>query len=259
MAKSMDFRVALSVFEGPLDLLLFLVRRHELDITEVSLAQITEQFLEYLSVLEQIDMDAVGEFVAVAALLIEMKSQQILPHPEEVQEEAEDARRELVQRLLEYKKYRDAANLLQERARQWQERFSRLSRDVEPLELDPSELPVHEVELWDLVSAFGRILRESEATELSSIIYDDTPIQVYMARIMERLLSRGHLAFNDLFEVGMHKSTLIGIFLAVLELVRHKQVLLEQNQLFGEIWLLPATEASVTVALPQVTVDDPSL
>ncbi|HPP54013.1 MAG TPA: segregation/condensation protein A, partial [Thermoguttaceae bacterium] len=111
----MDFRVDLSVFQGPLDLLLFLVRRHELDITEVSLAQITDQFLEYLSVLEQIDMDAVGEFVATAALLIEIKSQQILPHPEEMEQEGEDARRELVQRLLEYKKYRDAASVLEER------------------------------------------------------------------------------------------------------------------------------------------------
>jgi len=252
----MDFRVDLSVFRGPLDLLLFLVRRRELDITEISLAQITEQFLEYLSVLEQLDMDGVGDFIAVAALLIEMKSQQMLPHPEEVQQEVEDARRELVQRLLEYKKYRDAASLLEERSRQWQQRFPRLSSDLAPPDRDLAEQPIHEVELWDLVSAFGRILRESEANQPSSIIYDETPIQVYMARILDRLLARGHLAFNDLFEPGMHKSSLIGIFLAVLELVRHKQVLLEQNQLFGEIWLLPAPEACVSVALPQVETDE---
>lgn len=254
----MDFRVDLSVFQGPLDLLLFLVRRHELDITEVSLAQITDQFLEHLSVLEQMDMDAVGDFVAVAALLIEIKSQQILPHPEEVEQEGEDARQELVQRLLEYKKYRDAASVLEERARQWQQRFPRLSRDVDPMEQDPADQPIHEVELWDLVSAFGRILRESEANQPSSIIYDETPIQVYMARIKERLSERGHLAFNDLFEPGMHKSTLIGIFLAVLELVRHKQAILEQNQLFGEIWLLPAPGECVSVALPQVEIDETS-
>ncbi|HPP52282.1 MAG TPA: segregation/condensation protein A, partial [Thermoguttaceae bacterium] len=147
---------------------------------------------------------------------------------------------------------------LEERARQWQQRFPRLSRDWDPQEKDPAEQPIHEVELWDLVSAFGRILRESEANQPSSIIYDETPIQVYMARIVERLSVRGHLAFNDLFEPGMHKSTLIGIFLAVLELVRHKQVLLEQNQLFGEIWLLPVPEACVSVALPQVEIDETS-
>jgi segregation and condensation protein A len=253
----MDFRVDLSVFQGPLDLLLFLVRRHELDITEVSLAQMTDQFLDYLSVLEQIDMDAVGEFVAVAALLMEIKSQHLLPHPEEIQqEESEEARRELVQRLLEYKKYRDAASLLEERAQQWQQRFARMSRDLDAPEVDPSEWPVHEVELWDLVSAFGRILRESQANQPSSIVYDETPIQVYMARIMDRLSVQGHLAFNDLFEPRMHKSTLIGIFLALLELVRHKRVRLEQNELFGEIWLLPAPEGSVCVALPEVSVDD---
>ena len=167
----MEFRVELDVFQGPLDLLLFLVRRHELDVTEVSLVQITDQFLDYLSVLEQIDMEAVGEFVAVAALLMEIKSQHLLPHPEEIQqEESEDARRELVQRLLEYKKYRDAASLLEERAQQWQQRFARMSRDRDGLETDTAELPLHEVELWDLVSAFGRILRESEANQPSSII-----------------------------------------------------------------------------------------
>jgi len=258
MAQLRDFRVDLSVFQGPLDLLLFLVRRHELDITEVSLAQITDQFLEYLSVLEQIDMDVVGEFIAVAALLIEMKSQQMLPHPEEIQEESAEAQRELVQRLLEYKKYRDAARLLEERAQLWQQRFARMSRDLDAPEPDTSAASLHEVELWDLVSAFGRILRDSEANQPSSIIYDETPIQVYMARIMDRLLLRGHLAFNDLFEPRMHKSTLIGIFLAVLELVRHKQVFLEQNQLFGEIWLLPALEGSARVALLQVSVDETS-
>lgn len=254
----MDFRVDLSIFRGPLDLLLFLVRRHELDITEIALVQITDQFLEYLSVLEQLDVDAVGDFLAVAALLIEMKSQQILPHPEEVEEEVEDSRRELVQRLLDYKQYRDAAILLEERSRQWQQRFPRLSSDLVPMERDLAEEPIHEVELWDLVSAFARILRENEATQPSSIIYDETPIHVYMARIEERLAVQGHLTFSELFEPGMYKSSLIGIFLAVLELVRHKRVLLEQNQLFGEIWLLPAPESCASVALPQVEIDETS-
>jgi segregation and condensation protein A len=95
------------------------------------------------------------------------------------------------------------------------------------------------VELWDLVSAFGRIVRDTELAKPSSIVYDDTPIHVHMARICGQLNARGQLAFSELFRPGMHKSMLIGIFLAVLELVRHARVRLDQNELFGEIWLLP--------------------
>ncbi len=95
------------------------------------------------------------------------------------------------------------------------------------------------MELWDLVSAFGRIIRDREAARPSSIVYDDTPIHVYMARIHEQLVARGRLAFSELFRPGMHKSTLVGMFLAVLELVRHFNIRAEQNDQFGEIWLLP--------------------
>jgi segregation and condensation protein A len=108
------------------------------------------------------------------------------------------------------------------------------------------------VELWDLVSAFGRIMRESEAARPSSIVYDDTPIHVYMAQIHARLIERGQLSFGDLFTPDMHRSTMIGIFLAVLELVRHQQVRVEQNQLFGEVWILPNLECTEPLDLSDV-------
>jgi segregation and condensation protein A len=106
-----------------------------------------------------------------------------------------------------------------------------------PRDLADEEL--REVELWDLVSAFGRIMRDIESNRPSNIVYDDTPIHVYMAQITGRLAERGRLTFRELFRPGMHKSALIGMFLAILELVRHQQVRTEQNQLFGEIWVLP--------------------
>jgi segregation and condensation protein A len=106
-------------------------------------------------------------------------------------------------------------------------------------ELDPADQPIREVELWDLVSAFGRVMRDNQAAKPSSIVYDDTPIHVYMSRIHDRLRERGPLAFSELFRPGMHKSALVGIFLAILELVRHYQVRAEQNELFGELWILP--------------------
>ncbi|MFZ5832547.1 MAG: segregation and condensation protein A, partial [Planctomycetota bacterium] len=155
-----------------------------------------------------------------------------------------DARQDLVRRLLEYKRYRDAASVLEERSRAWQQRFARQAPDLPPRERNLADEPIAEVEVWDLVSAFGRIIRETEAGRVSSIVYDDTPIHVYMSSIYRRLVERGQLSFRDLFEPEMHKSTLVSIFLAVLELVRHHHVRVEQNQLFGEIWLLPGATTS---------------
>ena len=153
---------------------------------------------------------------------------------------------------MEYKKYRDAASMLEERSRDWQQRYPRLATDLPPHERNLAEEPIQEVELWDLVSAFGRIMRETQAARPSNIVYDDTPIHVYMGRIHARLLEAGRLAFRDLFQPGMHKSTLIGIFLAILELVRHAQVRVEQNALFGEIWIVPNLENAVPLDFTNV-------
>ena len=248
----MDFRVDLNVFRGPMDLLLYLVRKHEVEIVDIPIATITDQYLEYLSVLEQLDVNAVGDFLAVASMLIEIKSQQVLPRCDEVQDEVEDPRQELVRRLLDYKKYRDTATILEERSRTWQQHYVRQSNDLPTRQRDLSEEPIQEVELWDLVSAFGRMMRETEAARPSNIVYDDTPIHVYMERIYARLVKQGRLAFRDLFQPGMHRSTLIGIFLAVLELVGHHQVRLEQNTLFGEIWLAPAPGRAESLDLSNV-------
>ena len=234
----MDFRVDLNVFRGPLDLLLYLVRKHEVEIVDIPIAEITDQYLQYITVLEQLDVNAVGDFLALASTLIEIKSNEVLLRGDEVEEEIDDPRQELVRRLLEYKKYRDAASILEERSRAWQEHYPRLCDDLPGRIRDLGEEPIQEVEMWDLVSAFGRIMRETEAAKPSNIVYDETPIRVYMARIHARLVECRHLVFRELFEPGMHKSTLIGIFLAVLELVRHRHVRVDQNALFGEIWLL---------------------
>jgi segregation and condensation protein A len=240
----MDFRVDLNVFRGPLDLLLYLVRKHEVEICDLPIAAITDQYLQYISVLEQIDVNAVGDFLALASMLIEIKSQQVLPRSDEVEESIEDPRQDLVRRLLEYKQYRDAASMLEERSRTWQQHYPRMSCDLPARQHDLADQPIEEVELWDLVSAFGRIIRETEAAKPSSIVYDDTPIHVHMERIHAQLIERGQLAFSGLFTHEMHRSKLIGIFLAVLELVRHHRARLEQNELFGEIWLLPDVQCA---------------
>lgn len=235
----MSFRVDLnSVFRGPLDLLLHLVKKHEVDITDIPVGLITEQYLLHLEVLEQLDVDAVGDFLDMASHLIELKSRIVLPHGEEELEAIDDPRDELVTRLLEYKKYKDAASMLEEQSRAAQQRFARMANDTPPRSGLASE-PIQEVELWDLVSAMGRILRDSAPPPTSSIIYDETPIQTHMQRIHQAIVAHGRAALSDFFSPGLHKSSMIGVFLAILELVRHHSVRTEQSDLHGEIWILP--------------------
>jgi segregation and condensation protein A len=236
----MNFRIELDIFRGPLDLLLYLVRKNELEVTEVSISRVTEQFLNHLATLEQIDVDAVGDFIEIASLLIEMKSQSVLPGEEEIADELEDPRQELVRRLLEYKQFRDAASILDERSREWRERFPRLASELPGRRLSPEQQPIQEVELWDLVSAFSRVLKAKHAAAgPESIRYDETPIHIYMQQIDERLRRNRQIAFTELFENSVHKSKLVGMFLAVLELVRHQYARAAQPELFGEIWLEP--------------------
>jgi segregation and condensation protein A len=235
----MDFRVQLEVFRGPLDLLLFLVRKHELDVRDLPIKLIADQYLNHLEILQQLDVNDVGDFLEVASLLIEIKSQLVLPHAGEETESWSDPRNDLVERLLEYKRYKDAASMLDERSRDWQQHYPRLASDVPSRQIDPAGQPIHEVELWDLVSAMGRILRESQAVRPATIVYDETPIHSYMRRIHHQLTASQRVAFSEMFEPGMHKSAIVGVFLAVLELVRHYGVRAEQNDLHGEIWIVP--------------------
>jgi segregation and condensation protein A len=248
----MNFRVELEIFRGPMDLLLYLVRKHEVEITEIPIAPITAQFLDYIELLRQLDLNQIGDFVDMASTLLEIKSRMVLPHGGEEGEEMPDPRDELVQRLLEYKKYKDAASMLDERSRSWQEHFPRLSDDLPPRGRNLADEEIREVELWDLVSAFGRIMRDSRAAQPSNIVYDDTPIHVYMAQIQARLQSESRLTFQKLFQAGMHKSALVGVFLAVLELVRNYHVRTEQNELFGEIWIMPGEAAAAEIDPSQV-------
>src|SRR5215813_822845 len=158
----MEYNVQLETFRGPLDLLLFLVKRHEVDIRDIPIAQVAEQFLEYLNVIELIDVEWAGEFLVMAATLMEIKSKMLLPRNEEEQTEEDDPRLELVKQLIEYKKYKEAAALLEEQAERQMTRLSRLPPEMPQL-LDPAQQPLRRVELWDLVSAFGRLMRETTA------------------------------------------------------------------------------------------------
>lgn len=256
----MSFSIALDEFRGPVDLLWFLVRRNEVDITRISLAQITHQFLEYLDVLKEIQFDNIGDFVEVASRLVELKSRSILPRPPEDDAELDqdDPREDLVARLLLYKEFRDAATLLEEQSASWQQRYARLQDDLPARVPDLAQQPIQTIELWDLVSAFGRVLREQRRLLPERILYDDTPIQVYMKRIHALLVERGRVAFTELFEPGMHKSALIGVFLAVLELARHHNVRTEQTDLHAEIMVVPGDGFSGDLKISEIDEYDPA-
>jgi segregation and condensation protein A len=232
----MDYRVDLPVFRGPLDLLLYLVKHNEVDICDIPIARIAEQFRAYLDVLQLIDVELAGEFLVMAATLMEIKSKMLLPRSEESAEEEEDPRLELVRQLIQYKKYKDAAALLEEQAERQSCRLPRQAVAA-PVANDPAQQPLRPVELWDLVSAFGRLMRETLALQPQQIVADQTPIHVYMEQIHERLEREGRLPFSSLFTPPHTRGRLVALFLAVLELTRGRRVVAEQPESFGDIWL----------------------
>ncbi|MCG8653120.1 MAG: segregation/condensation protein A [Pirellulales bacterium] len=235
----MSFRVQLPAYRGPMDLLLYLVRKHEVSLAEMALAKVVDQYLEYIEVLEELDLGDVGDFIDLASTLVELKSQAVLPKvvDESDEEQIVDPQDELVERLLQYKEIRDAAAVLDEMGSRWQQRYERTSDDLPKRRVDPGDQPIVDLEIWDLVSAFGRIMREAAGPPQTEVIYDDTPIHVYMQRIHRRLGDTARLPLLDLIDGGIHKSSLIGWFLATLELTRHHGAAVEQNE-HGDIYVV---------------------
>lgn len=232
----MDYQVQLDTFRGPLDLLLYLVKHNEVDIRDIPIARVTEQFLEYLQVLQHIDVEAAGEFLVMAATLMEIKSRMLLPQNAEATSEENDPRLELVKQLIEYKKFKDAALLLQEQAEQQMQRMPRVPVQG-TLPSKPGQAALSKVELWDLVSAFGRLMRETLALQPTAIVLDETPIQVHMECILQRLTESPRLTLRQLFTPPFTRSRLVGLFLALLELIKGQKVRVEQKENFGEIWI----------------------
>lgn len=238
----MSYTVALDAFHGPLDLLLHLVKKNEVDVLDIPIALIAEQFREYLEVVRELDVEVAGDFLVMAATLMEIKSRMLLPAGAETpEEEGADPRRELVKQLLEYRKFKDAAAALEERAERQAERQPR----HDPPEPATGAVPaVKPVELWDLVSAFARLMRETQALQPATIAVDDTPQHVHEAAIKERVLAEGRITFRSAFTPPYYRVRLIGIFIAILELIRNHGIGLDQTEV-GDLWLTaPADPAA---------------
>ncbi|MCA9136795.1 MAG: segregation/condensation protein A [Planctomycetales bacterium] len=250
----MSFRVELTVYNGPIDLLLYLARRQEVSLMEISLAKVIQQYGEYLDLLQELDLTDIGDFLDLASTLVELKSLAVLPksvEEEEVDEQIEDPQSELVERLLQYKEIRDAASVLDEMAGRWQLRYHRMADDLPRRRIDPGDQPIADLEIWDLVSAFGRIMRESAGPPQTEVIYDDTPIHVYMKKIHQRLAQRPRVPLLDLVEAGVHKSALIGWFLATLELTRHHGAAVEEDD-SGDIVIVKTEFYSDSLSVNEV-------
>ncbi|MBX3422359.1 MAG: segregation/condensation protein A [Pirellulaceae bacterium] len=251
----MSFQVDIDLFSGPLDLLLHIVRREELDLARLPLAAIIDQYLDYLEVLVELEIDDVADFLDVASLLIELKSKQAVPTSELPSEGSDrspvdELGEDLVERLVQYKQIRDAASVLDDQSRRWQLRYSRLADDLPVPRLQSDQQPIEPIEIWDLVSAFGRILRERQAPKSAEVIYDDTPIYTYMQRIHGLIRQNQQVELTSLFEGGMHKSALVALFLATLELTRHYGVSTRQAEPSMPLYLTAGPNFQPDVQLP---------
>ncbi|MBI5864610.1 MAG: segregation/condensation protein A [Planctomycetes bacterium] len=238
---STEYRVQLDIFSGPLDLLLFLLKRDELDIQDIPIVRITDQYVAYVRLLENLDPNTAGDFLVMASTLIEMKSRALLPTPPlEGDNEEEDARLALVKQLLEYKRFKDAARSLGTSADDRSKRFTRQPTDL-PAELRGVEL--EEVEVWDLLSAFGRVMTAiGRGPGVHEVRYDDTPLETYVEEISAALLAKSAIPFHALFEDRTSRAEIVGLFLALLELIRRRRVRAEQEKSFGVIYLFAIEE-----------------
>lgn len=245
----------LDAYAGPLDLLLYLVKRHEIDLQDIPMAELVEQYLAHLRVIETIDVDKAGEFLVMAATLIEIKSAMLMPAPapgssgdgaegssnDDALAIAEndlpgaDPRFELVQQLMAYKRFKDAAITLERRAGQWEQRFPVSAKVGEQAAEDdadakPIELDLEDVNVLDLCSAFGRVMESIGHLGDHAVTYDDTPISLHAEDVADRLQRDGAMTLTQLFRGRKSRSEMIGLFLATLELVRQRRIKVTQAE-----------------------------
>ena len=235
--SSNEYKVKLEVYEGPLDLLLYLIKKDEVDIYDISIERITQQYLEFMDAFKVLDLDVAGEFVVMAANLIYIKSRALLPahvQPPEEEAEEEDPRWDLIRQLVEYKKFKDAAAQLSQREVAQSNLFSRLPEPEAAV-----ERPLGEVSVFDLIAAFNKILKriEGKTEDLREIFEENYSVSDKIDLIMKMTASGVALKFTELFANAASRTEVVVTFLALLELVRLKQLSLVQSEAFGEIEL----------------------
>ncbi len=252
-----DFRVDLGTFAGPLDLLLYLAKVNEVDIADIPISTITEQYLHYIELMEMLNIEMSSDFLVVASALMEIKSRMLVPQEEfEDDEEMEDPRLELIQQLIEYKKVKEMAKDLDAAA---DEQATRFPRAVKKSVI--AEFSLDTVDLWDLIGAFDKVMKQVSYAASREIVDDDLPIRAYMDRVIERLKLCPTIGFESMFDGVRDRAGLLGVFLALLELARLKQVRIEQEQRFGEIQVCyagPGEEDEQPPSLSELPAEPPA-
>jgi segregation and condensation protein A len=236
----------LPVFEGPLDLLLHLIKESKIDIYDIPIVDITRQYLGYIKLLKELNLEIAGDFLVMAATLIHIKSKMLLPPDEEQRDDQiEDPRSELVQRLLEYQSYKDSSLHLRKREEIWKNIFTRSIPDKDGLEFN-AEPELFEANVFDLISAFQKLL-EKAPEHIREITRETLTVADKINYIIERLEKDDGVRFEELFEEGYTKITLIVTFLALLEIIRLGLAKIYQEKAFGSIWVLhPQKDTSGT-------------
>ena len=235
--SSNEYKVKLEVFEGPLDLLLYLIKKDEVDIYDISIERIAQQYLEFMDSFKVLDLEIAGEFVVMAANLIYIKSRSLLPvhvQPPEEEADEEDPRWDLIRQLVEYKKFKDAAAQLSQREYDQSNLYTRLPEPEAAV-----ERPLGEVSVFDLIAAFNKILKriEGKTEDLREIFEENYSVSDKIDFIMKMTASGVTLKFTELFASAASRTEVVVTFLALLELVRVKQLSLVQGEAFGEIEL----------------------
>ncbi|MGE0471933.1 MAG: Segregation and condensation protein A [Candidatus Nitrospira kreftii] len=231
----LPYQVRIENFEGPLDLLLHLIKKNEINIYDIPVAMIAQQYLEYLEAMEDLNLNVAGDFLVMAATLLQIKSRMLLPADERADDEEEgpDPREELVRRLLEYKAYKEAARQLDGQEKMWREIFWREQSPA--LEHVEEDLPLENVSLFDLVDALKEVLDRNPSSRLLEIIPDNLTVRERMNLILETLEGKESVSFAALFEGPSHRVVIVVTFLALLELMRLRVARVFQAETFGPI------------------------
>jgi len=239
-----NYAVKLDIFEGPLDLLLYLIKKNEIDIYNIPIALVTEQYLQYLKIIKELNLDLAGEYLVMAATLIHIKSRMLLPPPDEPEEEEEDSRAELVRQLLEHKTFKEAAENLKERPLLERDVFTRAAlppEEAEKTTVDEEELI--EVSVFELIEAFHRVVSQLDKKELMEIDLEKLSLTGIINEVMDQLSVTKSSTFEDLLKGKRDRRRIIYTFLAILELIKLRMIKAYQTSVFGVIRIFPAVES----------------
>jgi segregation and condensation protein A len=256
----MNYKFQLESFEGPLDLLLYLIKKDEINIYDIPIAEITEQYLQYIEMMKLLDLDGIGDFLVMAATLLQIKSRMLLPPDPTQAEEVLDPRADLVRRLEEYQRIKEAAEQLRQRMEQRQDLFSRKieAGSLEELREDAKEV-YFEANLFDLVTSLTKALRDKPEKGHYEVRREEYTVEDKITLILHILIERPRMLLTEIFEQAHDKMEVIVTFMAVLELCRQKQILVVQKRLFSDIELLKNTENIVVIPREQAVMQETSV